>query len=105
MPAPATVNTPVHLFLAVAGIVVTKTFAVPFGTICLLNTGAADCWITLDGAAPAAADGDGQTRLVHGGPALNMTNTFVQQLKAISTGAAAIQIVGQQAPDASGGMS
>lgn len=107
MPAPATPNTPVHLFLAVAGVLATKTFAFPAGMIEVINTGTDPCWITLDGAVPVASDGDGQTQLPAGGPALNMTNTNVTVLKAINVAgkSSSLQIVIQQSSDPSGAMS
>lgn len=108
MPAPATINTPVHLFLAVANnVLATKTFASPAGIVEVINTGTDPCWITLDGGVPVAADGDGQTQLPAGGPALNLSNTLVTVLKAINLAgkSSSLQIVMQQAEDPSGGIS
>lgn len=108
MPAPATPNTPVHLFLAVANnVLATKTFAFPAGMVEIINTGTDPCWITLDGGVPVAADGDGQTQLPAGGPALNVMNCICLAVNAINLAGknSSLQIVIQQAADASGGIS
>jgi len=100
MPAPATTRTPVHLFLNCPGGAVSKNLPAPAGTILILNTGANPVWVNLDGTAVgAAADADGRTKLLAGGPALNLTNTNVTVVKANSAAAAGLQIVMQQAAD------
>lgn len=93
-----------HLFLNCPGGAVSKTLPAQAGTILILNTGANPVWISLDGVAVgAAADADGRTKLLAGGPALNLTNTNVAFVKANSAAAAALQIVMLQAADSNSG--
>lgn len=100
MPVPATPRTPVHLFLNCPGGAVSKTLPAQAGTICIFNSGTNPVWVNLDGTAVgAAADADGRTKLLPGGPALNLTNTNVASVKANSAAAAGLQIVMQQAAD------
>jgi hypothetical protein len=91
---------PVHLFLNCPGGPVSKTLPATAGTILILNTGTVPVWINLAGVAvAAAADADGRTKLLAGGPALNLTNTNVGFVKANSAAGGALQIVMLQDSD------
>lgn len=92
---------PTLQFMSGTTSVVTLSFSNHQGAIYLINSGDNPVWITLDGTNPAASDANGRIQ-IPADAAINLDDIDYVTVKAISTGAFALQVVATERPGTAG---